>query len=85
LPKGLVLYDLVESLLPVLPGLKDQPRPFNPQLARFARKDGTYWIVSSAPDVGRYKRSNRIDIMFGHLDDWRRVATRYDRCAKVYL
>lgn len=23
--------------------------------------------------------------MFGHLKDWRRVATRYDRCPKVFL
>ena len=27
----------------------------------------------------RYKRSNRIEIMFGRLKDWRRVVTRYDR------
>ncbi|NOC94486.1 IS5/IS1182 family transposase, partial [Ruegeria sp. HKCCD6604] len=23
--------------------------------------------------------------MFGRLRDWRRVATRYDRCSKVFL
>jgi len=23
--------------------------------------------------------------MFGRLKDWRRVATRYDRCAKTFL
>ncbi|MEQ9389970.1 transposase, partial [Marinovum algicola] len=28
---------------------------------------------------------NRIEIMFGRLKDWRRVATRYDRCPKVFL
>ena len=32
-----------------------------------------------------YKRRNRIEIMFGRLKDWRRVATRYDRCPKVFL
>ena len=31
-------------------------------------------------DKRRYKRRNRIEIMFGHLKDWRRVATSYDRC-----
>lgn len=31
------------------------------------------------------KRRNRIEIMFGRLKDWRRVATRYDRCPKVLL
>jgi transposase len=32
-----------------------------------------------------YKRRNRIEIMFGRLKEWRRVATRYDRCTKVSL
>ena len=36
-------------------------------------------------DKHRYKRRNRIEIMFGRLKDWRRVATRYDRCPKVFL
>ena len=36
-------------------------------------------------DKRRCKRRNRIEIMFGRLKDWRRVATRYDRCPKVFL
>ena len=36
-------------------------------------------------DKRRYKRRSRIEIMFGRLKDWRRVATRYDRCPKVFL
>ena len=36
-------------------------------------------------DKRRYKRRNRIEIMFGRLNDWRRVATRYDRCPIVFL
>jgi transposase len=36
-------------------------------------------------DKRRYKRRNRNEIMFGRLKDWRRVATRYDRCPKVLL
>lgn len=36
-------------------------------------------------DKRRYKRRNRIEIMFGRLKDWRRIATRYDRCPKVFL
>ena len=31
------------------------------------------------------KRRNRIEIMFGSLKDWRRVATQYDRCPKLSL
>ena len=33
----------------------------------------------------RHKRRNRIEITFGRLKDWRPVATRYDRCPKVFL
>ena len=36
-------------------------------------------------DKRRYKRRNRIEIMFGRLKDWCWVATRYDRCPKVFL
>lgn len=38
-----------------------------------------------AYDKRRYRRRNRIEIMFGRLKDWCRVATRYDRCPKVFL
>ena len=34
-------------------------------------------------DKRRYKRRNGIEIMFNGKD-WRRVATRYDRCPKVF-
>ncbi|WP_273502559.1 transposase, partial [Paracoccus sphaerophysae] len=44
------------------------------------------WQVNPVKyDKRRYKRRNRIEIMFGRLKDWRRVATRYDRCPKVFL
>ena len=36
-------------------------------------------------DAERYKARHKIEIMFGRLKDWRRVATRYDRCPKVFL
>ena len=36
-------------------------------------------------DKRRYRRRNRIEIMFDRLKDCRRVATRYDRCAKTFL
>ena len=36
-------------------------------------------------DKRRYSRRNRIEIMFGRLKDWRRVATRYDRCPAAFL
>jgi transposase len=36
-------------------------------------------------DKGRYRRRNRIEIMFDRMKDRRRVATRYDRRAKTFL
>ncbi|CAO4150458.1 Transposase [Methylorubrum thiocyanatum] len=32
-----------------------------------------------------YRRRNRIERLFGHLKNWRRVATRYDRLSCNYL
>lgn len=36
-------------------------------------------------DKHHYKRRRRIEIMFGWSKDCRQVATRYDRCPKVFL
>ena len=36
-------------------------------------------------DKRKYRRRNRIEIMFGRLKDWRRVATRYDRCPTAFF
>ena len=36
-------------------------------------------------DKGHHKRRNRIEIMFGWLMDWLRVATRFDRGAKIFV
>ena len=36
-------------------------------------------------DAVVYRQRHRIEIMFGRLKDWRRVATRYERCPKVFL
>jgi transposase len=36
-------------------------------------------------DKGLYKQRHKIEIMFGRLKDWRRIATRYDRCAHIFL
>ncbi len=40
-----------------------------------------------SPATLKQRRSvlRRIEIMFGRLKDWRRVAIRYDRCPKVFL
>jgi transposase len=32
-----------------------------------------------------YRQRHRIENMFGRLKDWRRIATRYDRCAHTFF
>ena len=32
-----------------------------------------------------YKQRHKIENMFAKLKDWRRTATRYDRCAQTYM
>ena len=32
-----------------------------------------------------YKQRHKVENMFGGLKDWRRVATRYDRCAHTFI
>ena len=32
-----------------------------------------------------YRQRHRIENMFGRIKDWRRIATRYDRCAHTFF
>ena len=32
-----------------------------------------------------YRQRHKIENMFGRLKDWRRIATRYDRCAHTFM
>jgi transposase len=36
-------------------------------------------------DKALYKQRHKIENMFGRLKDWRRVSTRYDRCAHTFF
>ena len=36
-------------------------------------------------DKALYKQRHRIENMFGRLKDWRRIHTRYDRCAHTFF
>jgi transposase len=36
-------------------------------------------------DKQLYKTRHKIENMFGKLKDWRRVSTRYDRCAHTFF
>ena len=59
--------------------------PCRPRASRPAFPGRKNRTEASRYDKRRYKRRNRIEIMFGRLKDWRRVATRYDRCSTVFL
>jgi transposase len=41
--------------------------------------------VAIPQDEVRYRKRHRIENSFARLKHWRRVATRYDRCPKVFL
>lgn len=36
-------------------------------------------------DAQLCRQRHRIEVMFGRLEDWRRVAMRYDRCAHTFF
>lgn len=36
-------------------------------------------------DADLYRKRHKIENMFARLKDWRRIATRYDRCADLFL
>ena len=36
-------------------------------------------------DRALYRQRHKIENMFGRLKDWRRIHTRYDRCAHTFL
>ena len=38
-----------------------------------------------AYDKDLYKQRHKIENMFGRLKDWRRISTRYDRCAHTFF
>jgi len=71
----------VGEFLDISPGTGTGSPPFNANagiaIGKMA-KDIRY-------DRRRLRRSNGIEIMCGRLKDGRRIATRYDRCAKTFL
>ena len=36
-------------------------------------------------DTTLYRQRHKIENMFGRLKDWRRIHTRYDRCAHTFM
>jgi len=83
-------------LAPVLPPAReliadrgDDSKPFR---AALADRGITACIPSKKnrqqpipDDAALYRQRHRIENMFGRLKDWRRIATRYDRCAMNFF
>ena len=42
-------------------------------------------VVQHTYDAGLYRRRHRIENLFAKLKDWRRIATRYDRCGDIFM
>ncbi len=36
-------------------------------------------------DKQLYRQRHKIENLFGRINDWRRIATRYDRCAHTFM
>ena len=55
---------------------KAGPRPIPPKKNR---------KIQIEYDKTLYKQRHKVENVFGKLKDWRRVATRYDRCAHTFF
>jgi transposase len=56
---------------------RDAPKGYGPHKAN--RK------VQYHYDKTLYRQRHKIENVFGRIKDWRRVATRYDRCAHTFM
>ena len=44
-----------------------------------------YRKIQIPHDKALYRKRHKIENMFGKLKDWRRIHTRYDRCAHTFM
>lgn len=89
-------YKGVALLLPALPkaGALLADRGYDADLFRAAlmEKGGAHCIpprknrkTPVAYDRELYKQRHKVESMFGRTKDWRRIATRYDRCTHTFF
>ena len=69
-----------KGIKPCIPGRKSRGKPVKYDKRRYKRRNRPSRDIAWQCTAGQ-----RYEIMFGKLKDWRRVATRYDRCPKVFL
>ena len=83
-------------LLPALPPARDLIADRGYNSARFRQALHERGIAPCIPstrsrkaaiphDRTLYRQRHRIENMFGRLKGWRRIATRYDRCAHTFF
>jgi transposase len=41
--------------------------------------------TTASHNTDLYRKRHKVENMFARLKDWRRIATRYDRCADLFL
>ena len=89
-------YRGADTILPVLPDADVLIADKGYDSDRFRAALGNLGIQPCIPgrsnrrepidyDTRLYKQRNLIERMFGRLKDWRRIATRYDRCAHTFF
>jgi putative transposase len=83
---------LVPALPPARELLADRGYDSNPFRAALADRGIAACIPSKKNrkqpipyDKALYRQRHRIEIMFGRIKDWRRIATRYDRCPIIFF
>ena len=64
---------------------REAPAAYGPQKTLYSRPSLKGRKVPIPHDAERYKRRHKIENSFARLKDWRRVATRDDRCPNVFL
>jgi transposase len=86
----------LDGMLPVMPRAKEllAGKGYDADWFReaLAERKTTACILSKANqkvliphDAKLYRQRHKIENMFGRLKDWRRVHTRYERCAHTHL
>lgn len=85
-------YRGARRLLPNLPTAKHMiaDRGYDADWFRAAPEENRHEPLHPAQDKcwyskTLYKQRHKIEIMFGRIKDWRRIAMRYDRCAHTFF
>jgi transposase len=89
-------YKGAELMLPVLPRAKELLGDKGYDASWFRAALAERGIAACIPsksnrkcpihyDRTLYRQRHKIENMFGRLKDWRRIHTRYDRCAHTFM